>query len=106
MALTRDFKRTILARVQRDARFRSSLLTEALDAFLSGDIGTGKAMLRDLINATVGFERLATETGTPAKSLHRMLSPQGNPRTDNFFTIVSALQKSARVRLHVVARAG
>lgn len=106
MALTRDFKRTILARAQRDERFRLSLLIEALNAFLNGDIGTGKAMLRDLINATVGFERLAAEIGTPAKSLHRMLSSEGNPRTDNFFSIVSALQKTAGVRLRVIAKAG
>lgn len=105
MALTRDFKTTILARAQRDARFRQALFTEAINAFLAGDMTTGKAILRDLVNATVGFEGLAEATNKPSKSLHRMLAPQGNPSTENFFDIVSALQKKTRVKLRVTAKA-
>ena len=66
----------------------------------------GKAILRDLVNATVGFEELAAEMNKPSKSLHRMLAPRGNPSTENFFSIVSALQKKARVKLCVTAKAG
>lgn len=106
MALTREFRGTVLARAQRDERFRLALLTESLNAFLTGDTATGKAVLRDLINGTIGFERLAAATGTPAKSLHRMLSPQGNPRAENFFAIVSALQRSIGIRLRIVAKTG
>jgi len=103
MALTRDFKTTVLARAERDARFRAALFTEAMNAYLAGDTETGKAMLRDLINATVGFEGLALEVNKPSKSLHRMLAPHGNPNTDNFFAIVSALQKRTKVKLRVRA---
>jgi DNA-binding phage protein len=60
-------------------------------------------MLRDLVNATIGFERLAAAIKKPSKSLHRMLSPHGNPSTENFFEIVSALQKKIRVKLRVTA---
>lgn len=105
MPLTRDFKETILVRAQRDARFRQALFTEAINAYLAGDSGAGKAILRDLVNGTVGFEQLAAELKKPSKSLHRMLSPRGNPSTDNFFAIVSALQKKIRVRLRVTATA-
>lgn len=101
MALTRDFKETVMARAQRDRRFREALFSEAINAYLAGDTATGKAMLRDLINATVGFEQLAAEIRTPSKSLHRRLTPRGNPNTENFFGIVSALQKKTRVRLRV-----
>ena len=59
MALTREFKNTVAARVQRDPRFREALFTEALNAYLAGDTTVGKAILRDLVNATVGFEKLA-----------------------------------------------
>ncbi len=104
MGLTRDFKETVLARAQRDARFREALFTEALNAYLAGDTATGKAILRDLVNATVGFEGLAAEMAKPSKSLHRMLAPAGNPSTENFFGILGALQKSVRVRLKVSAR--
>jgi len=104
MTLTRDFKETILARAQRDPRFRQALFTEAIDAYLAGDTAAGKAMLRDLVNATVGFEGLAAEINKPSKSLHRMLAPHGNPSTENFFCIVSALQKTTRVMLRVTAK--
>lgn len=105
MALTREFKETVAARVQRDARFLEALFTEAINAYLSGEIATGKAILRDLVNATVGFEELATALKKPSKSLHRMLAPRGNPSTDNFFGIVNALQKKAHVKLRVTAKA-
>ena len=105
MALTREFKETVAARVQRDARFLEALFTEAINAYLSGETTTGKAILRDLVNATVGFEELATALKKPSKSLHRMLAPRGNPSTDNFFGIVNALQKKAHVKLSVTAKA-
>lgn len=104
MALTRNFKETIAARARRDARFREALFTEAINAYLAGDTATGKAVLRDLVNATIGFEGLAAEVNKPSKSLHRMLAPHGNPSTENFFGIVSALQRKARIRLRVSAR--
>ena len=106
MALTREFKETVAARVQRDPRFREALFTEAINAYLGGDLATGKAILRDLVNATVGFEELAAELDKPSKSLHRMLAPRGNPNTENFFRIINALQKKTRVKLRVTAKAG
>jgi DNA-binding phage protein len=105
MALTREFKETVQARAQKDPRFREALFTEALNAYLAGDTATGKAILRDLVNATIGFEGLAEEVKKPSKSLHRMLAPGGNPSTENFFGIVAALQKRTRVRLRVTSRA-
>jgi DNA-binding phage protein len=82
MPLTRSFKETVRARVERDPAFRAVLLTEAVEQMLAGDVDTGKAVLRDYINATVGFEGLARATGTPSKSLMRMFGPKGNPRAD------------------------
>ncbi len=105
MALTRDFRETVLARVRRDGKYREALFTEAINACLAGDTTTGKAILRDLVNATIGFEGLAAEVRKPSKSLHRMLAPRGNPNTENFFDIISALQKKTRVKLRVTARA-
>jgi hypothetical protein len=35
-------------------------------------VNTARLVLRDLVNATVGFDALAAETEKPAKSLHRM----------------------------------
>ncbi|MEJ8571701.1 transcriptional regulator [Microbaculum marinum] len=101
MPLTREFKETVKARAGSDAAFRSALLTEAVELLLAGDVATGKAVLRDYINATVGFEDLAEEVGTPSKSLMRMFGPRGNPRADNVFSVISRLQAMTGVRLAV-----
>ena len=101
MALTRDFKETIKARVERDPAFREALLKEGIDCLLAGDMETGKAVLRDYVKATMGFERLATVTGKSPKSLMRMLSPSGNPRADNLFEIIACLQENEGVQLEV-----
>lgn len=103
MALTREFRETIRVRAERDPAFRKALFTEALNAYLTGDEDTGRAALKDLINATIGFEELARLVDKPSKSLYRMLCPHGNPNTANFFAIVRALQKTAGVRLTVRA---
>src|SRR5271156_254369 len=101
MALTRDFKETIRARVKRDPGFRKALLREGIENFLSGDVDTGKIILRDFINATVGFTELSNVTHRSAKSLMRMLSPKGNPQARNLFEIVAYLQDAEGVRFEV-----
>ena len=107
MPLTRDFKETIRARVQRDPGFRQALLREGIENFLSGDVETGKIILRDFINATVGFTKLSNMTHRSAKSLMRMLGPRGNPQACNLFEIVSYLQDIEGVRFEVrLAREG
>src|ERR1017187_7008205 len=99
MALTRDFKKTVVARVERDPAFAKAMLDEAATLFLSGEPHTARLILRDLVNATVGFEGLAAATALPSKSLHRMLSEKGNPSMDNLAAIFSAVLKELRVEI-------
>ena len=80
MVLTRAFKETVQADLQRHPEFRLALLREGIDVLLAGDVETGKIVLRDYINATIGFDRLGKETGLSPKSLMRMFSPAGNPQ--------------------------
>ena len=103
MALTRDFKETIQARVERDPAFREALLKEGIECLLSGDVDTGKAVLRDYINATIGFEELGDVTDKSPKSLMRMFGPKGNPQARNLFEIIGYLQE--REGLHFEVRA-
>ena len=79
MALTRDYKATVLARIKRDPKFARALYAEALDALLTGETDEGLSMLRDLVHAEITFKELARQTGFDEKSLHRMLSRRGNP---------------------------
>jgi len=101
MALTKDFKETVRARVARDPAFRQALLQEAVTAMLAGDLATGKALLRDYINATIGFEALGRATGTPPKSLMRMFGPRGNPQASNLFAVLGHLQEQGGFHLEV-----
>ncbi|HTP67469.1 MAG TPA: transcriptional regulator [Dongiaceae bacterium] len=104
MALTRDFRETVQARVKRDPAFRKGLLSDAMENLLSGDLAAGKELLRDYINATVGFPRLAARTNLHVKALHQMFGPNGNPTATNLFHIVAYLQKAEGVRLEVKSR--
>lgn len=103
MALTRSFKETVVERVERDPAFAKALLDEAATLFLSDEPETARLILRDLVNATLGFEQLAALTDKPSKSLHRMLSPKGNPSMDNLSAIFGAIRTSLRVALEVHA---
>jgi DNA-binding phage protein len=99
-ALTRDFKETVVARVQNDPAFAQALLDEAITLFVNGEPESAKLILRDLVNATVGFEALAEEIDKPAKSLHRMLSKSGNPTMSNISAVFAALKRALKVEVH------
>ena len=103
MTTTKSFRETVAARAVNDPEFRYGLLTESLNAMLSGDLDAGKSLLRDYINATTGFEVLANGIGKSPKSLMRMLSASGNPTAKNLFGIVSYLQQAEGVSLQTRA---
>jgi hypothetical protein len=105
MPLTRDFKATVQARVARDQKFRKELLREGVACLLSGDLDTGKAVLRDYINATIGFEELSELTHTPTKSLMRMLGPNGNPQARNLFHVIAQLQRAEGLHFELTLKA-
>jgi len=99
MTLTRDFKQTVNERVERDPAFAKALLDEAATLFLSGEPDAARLILRDLVNATVGFESLAKLTHKPSKSLNRMLSPNGNPSMNNLAAIFGAVRHWLKVSI-------
>lgn len=104
MPLTRDFKETVQARVQRDPEFRQRLLQEGVECLLAGDIDTGSSLLRTYINATMGFTELGKLTQKQPKSLMRMLGPQGNPNARNLFDIIGCIQRHEGIQLGVTFR--
>lgn len=105
--LTKRFRQTVADRVRRDPSFARALLDEAATLFLNGEPRNARLILRDLVNATIGFEELASETERPAKSLHRMLSKAGNPTMDNLAVILGVLSKKlgVEIRAHTVEAA-
>jgi DNA-binding phage protein len=105
MVLTRSFKDHIETKIKSDPEFRQALFQEAVQTLIEGDVGTARAVLRDFINATVGFAALAKATGIPSKSLMRMFGPKGNPTADNLSSVIRILQKKTGVHLEVRATA-
>jgi DNA-binding phage protein len=104
MALTRDFRETVQARAKREPAFCKGLLAEAIESLLSGEVPLGKELLRDYINAAVGFPQLAAHTKIHVKTLHQMFGPNGNPTASNLFEIVSYLQRLEDVQFEVRPR--
>ncbi len=103
MPLSRSFKETVKERIDEDPAFRDALLAEGIDALLSGEVDVGRIILRDYINATIGFAELAEATGVPAKSLMRMFGQSGNPSARNLFSVIRVLQKASGSSLTVNA---
>jgi hypothetical protein len=104
MPLTRRFKETVQDRVQGDPAFREALLREGVQCLLAGDVDTGKLILRDYINATIGFESLGLAVDRPPKSLMRMFGRRGNPNARNLLAVIDHLQRASGIELKVEAR--
>ncbi len=103
MALTRNVKETVRARMERDPGFRQALLEEGIERLLAGEVDLGKAVLRDYVNATIGFRELGDLTAKSPKSLMRMLGPDGNPQARHLFKIIGCLQEREGLELRVHA---
>lgn len=101
MSISRDYKETIRQRAEKQPTFGAALLDEAISLFLNGEPDVARLVLRDLVNATVGFEALAKAVDKPSKSLHRMLSVRGNPTMDNLTNIISVLRHSLKLDIAV-----
>lgn len=69
MPLTRDFKQTVQERAWNDPEFRIGLLTEAAECLLNDEVNVAKTLLRDYVNATIGFQALGTLTDKKSQSL-------------------------------------
>ncbi|MSP03213.1 MAG: transcriptional regulator [Acetobacteraceae bacterium] len=93
----------IFGHFQRDPAFRAGLYQEAVQTLLDGDLGTAKILLRDVINATLGFAGLGDRIDVPEKSLMRMFGPIGTPRAANLLAAVAALKNECGLSLTVHA---
>ena len=99
--LTQELAETVHTRLQDDQEFAIALFNEAIALLLNGEAELARLILRDLVNATIGFETLATLTDRPSKSLHRMLSPNGNPTMDNLTLILRTLQEKLNIQITI-----
>ncbi len=104
MPLTKSFNETVKADLQKNPDFRRALLREAVGCMVNGDLDTGKSILRQYINGTIGFIKLGADLERSPKVLMRMFSPSGNPQARNLFEIIAHLQKIDGTVLEVIDR--
>ena len=106
MALTRNYRETVVARIQSDPKFARALYAEAMSALLEGETTEGLSILRDLVHAEITFKELARQTGLGEKTLHRMLRREGNPTVRNLGKILSAIAEDLGIKpkVHIAAR--
>lgn len=101
MDLIKDSKPTVVARAERDPKFAVALLNEAANHFLGGEPAIARTILRDLVDATVGFEFLAQRMLSPTHSVRRMLCAHGDPSMEKLATIFVSLQERLKVSFDV-----
>lgn len=101
MALSRSYSETVKSRADRDPGFRAALLSEAMEALNAGEADLGKALIRNYINATIGFEELSKAVSMDPKNLMRMFGPRGNPRLNNLSVVLRELSRREAVHLKV-----
>lgn len=101
MALTREYKQTVQARIKRDPKFARALYAEAINSLIEGEAEEGLSILRDLVHAGITFKKLARQTGFGEKALHRMLSRRGNPTTRNLFAVTRVISEDLGIKAHL-----
>ena len=101
MALTREYRETVVVRIKRDRKFARALFAEAMNALLEGETAEGLSMLRDLVHAEITFKELARQTGLGEKTLHRMLNRNGNPTARNLGAIVKSIAEDLGIKPRV-----
>lgn len=80
----------IVEELQNDREFLKAHIENAIASFFNREQGVACLMLRDLVNATVGFPALAEKMGRTdkGKGLMQMLTEKSNPTAENLFAII------------------
>jgi hypothetical protein len=67
MALTRNFKQTVIERVERDPQFAKALLDEAATLFLSGEPETARLIESEIVPTTLMVDDLLWDIQSRSK---------------------------------------
>ena len=103
---TTSYKDSMKAVVARNPQMATEMLEDAINALLAGELDEGRLLLRQYVNATIGFGELARRTGKVDKNLMRALGPSGSPTAANLFEIIQACMNAEGVTVsaHVVRK--
>ena len=101
MPLTRNFKETVVEMAKNDPEFRVGLRTEAIECLTNNEVNVAKSLLRDYVNATLGFQELSELVEKNPSNLMRMLSEKGNPGISNLSQVLAAVGAYEGIEFHV-----
>lgn len=98
------YKDSMKAMVARNPDIAAEMLEDAINALFAGNLDEGRLLLRQYVNATIGFGELAQRTGKTDKNLIRSLGPNGSPTAANLFQIIQACMKAEGVTIaaHII----
>ena len=91
----------VKSRIRSDDAFGDALFTEAIEVLLANDMPTAKSVLFDYIEATIGFDELAIQSGMTQDALRDMFSPSGDPSAADLFRVLSILQQHQGIQFEV-----
>lgn len=94
---TVPYKDSLKAMVEKNPYMAAEMLEDAINALLAGELDEGRLLLRQYVNATIGFPELARRTGKADKNLMRTLGPTGSPTAANLFDILQTCMKAEGV---------
>ena len=91
----------VKSRIRTDDAFGDAIFSEAIEVLLANDMATAKSVLFDFIDATIGFEELAVQSGLAADALREMFSQSGDPSAGELFRVLAILQQHQGIQFEV-----
>ena len=100
-SLTRDYRETTLEILGGKPEHRVEVLAEGVQCMVGGEVGLGKSLLLDCIDAKIGFAGLAELTGKSVAELKLLFSSEGDASARDILGVINCLRQWEGVELAV-----
>jgi|DeeseametaMP1786_FD_contig_21_1114878_length_1069_multi_8_in_0_out_0_2 DNA-binding phage protein len=87
----------IVEELKNDREFLKVHICHAITSLFNKEFSEGCLMIRDIVNATIGFKELSLKLNKSDKALMQMLAKSSNPTIENLFSIISAVLEHERL---------
>ena len=101
MSLGIPFDHIVQDSLRGDSEFREESLKCAIECLDAGEIEVAKKMVRLLVEANIGFEKLGELMCKSPDDIKQMLHPDCDTSADEVFEIIGHIRKHEGIRLEV-----